>query len=180
MQRNPIPIADFTVRPYHDWEKRWLLLTSGDFAQGKYNTMVVGWGSFGVMWSKPFALVVVRPQRHTYQFMEAFDTFTLCAFPPEQRKAMQLLGSRSGRDGDKIAVSGLTPIAACQVAAPAFAEAELVVECHKSYWQDLDPAHFLLPYIQSNYPREDYHRMYFGEILGVYGASNGQEQGAVA
>ena len=41
--------------------------------------------------------------------------------------------------------AGLTPQAAAQVAAPVFAEAELVIECRKLYWQDLDPAHFLDP-----------------------------------
>ncbi len=169
MQRNPIPVSDFIHRSYHLWEIQTLLLTSGDFAQGKYNTMTVGWGSFGVMWAKPFALVVVRPTRYTYEFMEAYDTFTLTAFPSAHRAALKLLGTRSGRDGDKIADAGLTPTAAQQVAAPAFEEAELVVECRKSYWDDMDPSHFLLPTIERQYPQKDYHRIYFGEILGVYG-----------
>ncbi len=169
MLRNPIPIKDFANRSYHLWELQTLLLTSGDFAQGKYNTMTVGWGSFGVMWAKPFALVVVRPTRYTYEFMEAFDTFTLSAFPVDYRRALALLGNRSGRDGDKIAESGLTPVAATQVAAPAFEQAELVVECRKTYWDDMDPSHFLLPSIERSYPGKDYHRIYFGEIQGVYG-----------
>ncbi len=169
MQRNPIHIEEFTNRPYHHWELQTLLLTSGDFTQGKYNTMTVGWGSYGVMWGKPFAMVVVRPTRYTFEFMETFETFTLCAFPPDCRKALKLLGNRSGRDGDKIAASSLTPVPACQVAAPAFEQAELVVECRKTYWDDLEPAHFLLPSIERSYPNKDYHRVYFGEILGVYG-----------
>ncbi len=56
------------------------------------------------------------------------------------------------------------------MAAPVFAEAELVIECRKLYWQDLDPANFLTPDIDKNYPRKDYHRVYYAEILAVRGA----------
>ncbi len=170
MSRQAIPFNDFTARPHHLWAEQWLLLTSGDFAAGHFNTMTVGWGSLGVMWGKPFAQVVVRPVRYTYEFVERYDTFTLCAFSKAYRKALSLLGSRSGRDGDKIAASGLTPAASTMVAAPSFAEAELVLECRKMYWQDLDAAHFLDPEIGGNYPQKDYHRVYFGEILAIWGA----------
>jgi len=154
------------------WANQWMLLTAGDFEERKFNTMTVAWGSIGFIWNKPFVQVVVRPSRYTYEFMEKYDTFTLCAFPEKYRPALELLGSKSGRDGDKIAESGLHPIAASQVAAPVFAEAELVIECRKIYWQDLNPDHFLDATIQSNYPLKDYHRVYFGEILAISTAEN--------
>jgi flavin reductase (DIM6/NTAB) family NADH-FMN oxidoreductase RutF len=169
MQLPVIPVDKFVYRPYHLWEEQWLLLTSGDYHMAEYNAMTVAWGSFGVMWGKPFALVVVRPTRHTYQLIEKHETFTLTAFPAQYRKALQILGTRSGRDGDKIAASGLTPVPARQVAAPAFAEAELVIECRKNYWDDFDPKHFLNPEIDKNYPSRDYHRIYYGEIVVVSG-----------
>ena len=80
-----------------------------------------------------------------------------------------MLGAKSGRDIDKIAAAGLTHIPATCAAAPAYSEASLVIECRKVYWQDLDPAHFLDPAINRNYPRKDYHRAYFGEIIAVQG-----------
>jgi flavin reductase (DIM6/NTAB) family NADH-FMN oxidoreductase RutF len=164
-----IPIEAFTTRSYSIWEHGWFLLTSGDFAAGKYNTMTVSWGGFGCMWARPYAQVVVRPQRYTFEFIEAYPTFTLCAFPKSRRKALDLLGTKSGRGRDKIAEAGLTPMPAVQVEAPVFAEAELVIECRKLYWQDIDPAHFLAPGLDKNYPRSDYHRIYYGEILAVRG-----------
>jgi hypothetical protein len=94
-----------------------MLLMCGDYGIGHYNAMTVGWGSLGTMWGRPFVQVVVRPSRYTYEFMEQYDTFTLGAFPEEYRDAMLLLGTKSGRDGDKIGESGLTPIASVQVAA---------------------------------------------------------------
>ena len=169
MDRKPIDVGNLLVRAHHLWAEQWMLLTAGVFVAGKFNTMAVGWGSLGTMWSKPFAQVVVRPGRYTLEFMAQYDTFTLCAFPEAHRGAVQLLGSKSGRDGDKIAESGLTPSASTVVAAPCFVEAELVIECRKIYRQDMDPSNFLDPTIDANYPQKDYHRVYFGEIVAVSG-----------
>ena len=170
MTRSPIPIDDLRLRPLDIWAEQWFLLTAGDFARGEFNTMTVAWGSLGTLWNRPFAQVVVRPTRHTFGFMERHDSFTLCGFPESCRGALDLLGTRSGRDGDKIAAAGLTPVASARVAAPSFAEADLVIECRKIYWADLDPSHFLDPAIEANYPARDYHRVYFGEIVAVEGA----------
>ena len=169
MTRQRIPIEEFVVKPQHLWATQRLLLTSGDFTAGRFNAMTVGWGSLGVMWGIPFAQVVVRPVRYTYEFMERYDTFTLCAFPKKYYSALQLLGTKSGRDGDKIAESGLTPMASTQVAAPSYAEAELVLECRKIYWDDMAKDHFLDARIEKNYSRLDYHRIYYGEIVAALG-----------
>lgn len=169
MPREQISLEDFTTRSYAVWDYGWFLLTSGDYAAGKYNAMTVSWGALGCMWNKPFAQVVVRPQRYTFEFIEAYPTFTLSAFPRSYRKALNLLGSKSGRDSDKLREAGLTPEPAAHVAAPTFAEAELVLECRKLYWHDYDPTHFIDPGIDRNYPNKDYHRVYYGEILAVSG-----------
>jgi flavin reductase (DIM6/NTAB) family NADH-FMN oxidoreductase RutF len=169
MTLEPIAVETFITKPIHLWDIQWLLLTSGDFAQKDFNAMTVGWGSIGYMWRRPFVQVVVRPVRYTYQFMEKYDTFTVCAFSKQYHAALQLLGNKSGRDGDKIAESSLTPIRSEKVAAPAFAEAELIIECRKIYWDDIRPDHFIDPAIDMNYPRKDYHRIYFGEILAIFG-----------
>ncbi|MCE9612807.1 MAG: flavin reductase [Lentisphaerae bacterium] len=172
MPRQPIGIDDLTVHSHQLWNQQWLLLTGGDFAAGRYNTMTVSWGSLGTIWNKPFAQVVVRPSRYTREFLEQFPTFTLSAFPSQHREALKLLGTKSGRDGDKIAESGLTPCASQSVAAPSFEEASLVIECRKMYWQDMDATHFIDPAIATNYPRNDYHRIYWGEILAVSGTND--------
>jgi flavin reductase (DIM6/NTAB) family NADH-FMN oxidoreductase RutF len=168
MKRELIALNDFNIRIFHLWDVRSLLLTSGDYARKHFNAMTIGWGSIGYIWQRPFIQVVVRPVRYTYEFMERYDTFTVCAFPKQFDAALQLLGTRSGRDGDKIAESGLTPVSSEKVAAPSYLEANLVLECRKVYWDDLEPGHFLDLSIGKNYPRQDYHRIYFGEILAIY------------
>ena len=168
MTRKEIPIAEFAYDAslIH---KQWLLLSAGEFSPGKYNSMTISWGSVGTIWNKPFFQILVRESRYTRKFMESSDFFTLCAFPEDHRPALSLLGSKSGRDGDKISLSGLTPIPSKIAPAPGYDEAELIVECRKMYWHDIDPSHFLDSSIKANYPKDDYHRAYFGEIVAVSG-----------
>jgi flavin reductase (DIM6/NTAB) family NADH-FMN oxidoreductase RutF len=101
--------------------------------------------------------------------MEKYDAFTLCAFDKKYRKDLTLLGTKSGRDGDKIAETNLTVIPASEIPSPGFKEAELFIECRKVYRTDFDPEDFLDQSIDKNYPLKDYHRMYFGEILLIRG-----------
>jgi flavin reductase (DIM6/NTAB) family NADH-FMN oxidoreductase RutF len=169
MPIQPLPIEKLVVKPQYLWATQNLVLTSGDFAQGKFNAMTIGWGSLGVMWGIPFVQVVVRPIRYTFEFMERYDTFTVCAFPGKYAPALQILGNKSGRDGDKIAEAGLNPIQSLKVAAPGYMEAELVLECRKIYWDDLKNSHFLDQKIEEKYPCKDYHRIYYGEIVAVFG-----------
>lgn len=160
---------NFLSKSFELWDKTWLLLTSGDFGKCDFNSMTVAWGGIGIMWNKPMAIVVVRPTRHTFKFINSYDTFSLCVFSEQYRSALNLLGSKSGRDGDKIKASGLTTIASSSIAAPIFKEAELALECRKMYWEDLNPQHFLLPDIDKNYAKKDYHRMVMGEVVKIFG-----------
>ena len=166
----PIQPGQFATRPFRDFSEKWFLLTAGDFAAGRFNTMTVSWGTLGVLWAKPVAQVFARPQRYTREFLDAWPTFTLSLLPEAFRPALQLLGAKSGRDGDKIAEAGLTPVASSVVAAPSFAEAELVIEAQKLFAQKLDPASFVdAGIIPRHYPARDFHTLYFGEILAVRG-----------
>jgi flavin reductase (DIM6/NTAB) family NADH-FMN oxidoreductase RutF len=169
MSRNDIPPMDLTLGPFRQWDKVWFALCAGDFSARTVNAMTVSWGSLGIMWNRPFVQVVVRPTRFTHGLMETYDTFTLCALPEKHRKALNILGTTSGRDGDKIALAGLTPVASQFVPAPAFAEAELVLECRKIYTDAFDPSCFLDPSIGEQYPEKDYHTVYFGQVMRISG-----------
>ncbi len=167
MERKHILLDKCILNGLHLFDD-WLLLAAGDYSSGSYNAMTISWGSLGNMWNKPFVQVVVRPSRYTYQFMEKGDSFTLSAFSDEYRDALDLLGTKSGRDGDKIAESGLNVTASNVVAAPSFEEAELVIECQKIYFDDFNPNQFLAKYIDKMY-QQDFHRIYYGEIVDIWG-----------
>lgn len=169
MKLDLIDVNSFVSRSFSIWKDNWMLLTSGSFEEKKFNCMTISWGSMGIMWNKPFAQVAVRPTRYTFQFINEYPDFTLCVFPEEFRPQLQELGSRSGRSMDKVFQSGLTPVKAVETAAPVYEEAELVIECRKSYWQDYDPDHFLDTQINTHYTDNDYHRIFFGEILSIRG-----------
>jgi len=158
--------TELSIEAVDLWMNKWLLLTAGTL--DNCNMMTVGWGSIGCMWGRPFAQIVVRPQRHTRKYLEGSDSFTLCAFPEKHRKALETLGSSSGRDGDKLSGTELTLKGSTKVTAPSYNEASLILECRKIYCQDMDPKLFIDPSIQDNYPDKDYHRMYFGEIVAAY------------
>ncbi|MBE6373240.1 MAG: flavin reductase family protein [Lentisphaerae bacterium] len=168
--RQEIVFDDFNANPFQLFNRQWFLLTAGDFASGKFNTMTVSWGYIGFMWGFPSAIVAVRPQRYTLGFIRECDSFTLSAFSEDHRAALQLCGSKSGRDLDKIAAAGLTPEAAAQVKAPVFKEAELVLECRKVYQDKFLPEGFLDPAIGAKiYPGNDYHQFFAGEIVRIAG-----------
>ncbi|NLG43794.1 MAG: flavin reductase family protein [Phycisphaerae bacterium] len=170
MERQAIPLNELHLPVFAAWEPGWFLLTAGENKPGGFNSMTVSWGALGVMWHRPLLMVVVRPHRYTREFMERFDTFSLCAFDQAHRAALELLGTRSGRDTQKMAECGLTPIALSSIACPGFSEAKLILECRKVYFDDLEPAHFLADFIAPNY-QGDYHRIYFGEVLAAEGTA---------
>ncbi|MBN1781580.1 flavin reductase [bacterium] len=169
MPHRSISFDQLLVRSHDLWANQGMLLTSGDFLDGSYNCMTIAWGSLGNMWNRPFAQVVVRPNRFTYEYLEKYETFTLCAFPPEYRRSLQIIGSDSSRSQEKITAAGLTPIVSSVVAAPAYAEAELILECQKIYWDDLKPENFLDNSLENFYPNKDYHRIYYGEVIAIIG-----------
>ena len=165
-QMKKIDPAKISVEIVSLWDKQWFLLTAG--TPEDFNMMTVSWGSIGCMWNKPFAQIVVRPQRYTFEFMEKSDSFTLCSFSEQYRPALQLLGSKSGRHGDKLSLTDLTVKKSSIVSAPAYKEASLILECRKIYYQNFDPKGFLDESIQDNYPINDYHRIYYGEIVAAF------------
>ncbi len=165
--RIKISPSEFQSNYFNLWLDKWFVLTCGN--NKDFNSMTVSWGSMGVMWAKPFVQVVLRPQRHTLKFMEQYPTFTLCAFPEKYRESLTLLGSKSGKDSNKLNETEFTICPSSTVEAPSFNEAELVFECKKMYRQDMNPKNFLLDDIEKNYAKKDYHRIFFGEILSIYG-----------
>jgi flavin reductase (DIM6/NTAB) family NADH-FMN oxidoreductase RutF len=143
--------------------QEWMLITAG--TRESFNTMTASWGAWGELWGRRVAICVVRPQRYTFGFMEAASYFTLSHFSEAYRPALEFCGAKSGRDIDKVAATGLTPMVAPS-GAVYFAEARLVFECRKLYAQDMEPDSFVDKRIPPLvYANGDYHRMYVGEIV---------------
>lgn len=169
LNRQAIPIDQFVARSHFIFDQGWFLLASGDLNKKQFNCMTISWGLLGTMWSLPVAMVAVRYSRHTFKFMDESNSFTLNAFSVQCLEALNELGSRSGREIDKINYPKISPMVSEKVLSPSYREAELVLECKKIYWEDMNPAHFLDERILGKYSNPDYHRFFIGEVVGIFG-----------
>lgn len=159
-----IAIDELKLNPFTEIGTKWMLITAGDAK--KHNTMTASWGAMGVMWGKNVVTVYIRPQRYTKQFVDSQDTFTLAFFGESYKKALNICGTKSGRDCDKEKEAGLTPYYVDGTTA--FEEAEMILVCKKQYHQDMKPECFDVPENDSKwYPEKDYHTLYMAEITKV-------------
>ena len=144
--------------------KDWALLTAAK-ADGSFNSMTASWGGVGILWNKPVCYLFVRPQRYTHEFTEEGDRLTASFFGEGYRKQLTLCGRVSGRDTDKVAACGFTPVR--EDGAVYYEEARLVLVCRKLYTGKIDPDGFFDKELLSNYPAADYHTVYVYEIEEV-------------
>ena len=154
---------EFSTDIFSQFDKKWALLTAGD--KDKFNTMTISWGGLGTLWNKPVATVYVRTSRYTNEFMKDNDYFTVSFYPDECKKVLGFLGSKSGRDMDKIHESGLTPKEVEN--GITFAEAEVTLVCRKLICQRLEPENMIPEIAKQFYENEAEHDMYVGEVVGI-------------
>lgn len=164
MKFKSIKPKEFKGNPFQMIGKQWMLLTCG--TEESFNTMTASWGAVGIQWNKPVLHCMIRPSRHTYEFMEKNEYFTASFYPEKYREELNICGTRSGRDLDKVRATGFHP-AVSKDGAVYFEEAELVFVCRKLYHYDIDKEKFLDPEIEKNYNGEDYHRVYTAEIVEI-------------
>ena len=66
---------------------------------------------------KPSVTVYIRQSRYTKEFVDKGEYFSITFFDEKYRNALNLCGTVSGRDRDKISEAGLTPCNVEQTAA---------------------------------------------------------------
>ncbi|MCX7012193.1 MAG: flavin reductase family protein [Candidatus Sumerlaeota bacterium] len=95
---------------------------------GRPNIMNAAWG--GICSSKPPSVAVsIRPERHTHRGILKHHAFTISIPSAKYAREADYVGLHSGRDVDKFAMTGLTPVRSDLVAAPYVKEFPLVLEC---------------------------------------------------
>ena len=159
-----IDVLELNGNPFEMIERQCALFSAG--TKENFNTMTIGWGCMGDLWSVPAFVAYIRHSRYTFEFAEKNEYFTVSFFGMPRPKALGILGSKSGREMDKIHDSGLTPIELeGQVA---FEEAKVVFVCKKMYVDDMNPEKIPPQWKEKWYDQGDYHRIYTGEITAVY------------
>ena len=164
-------VKQLQINPMTMIGDEWMLLTAGTKEKG-YNTMTCSWGHLGSIWGHggggATAICYVRPQRYTKEFIDREELYTLSFFSGS-KKQLGYLGSHSGRDEDKVAKVGFTPVFG--EGYTYFEEAKLVLVCRKLYRAPLKEEYFLCKDVmERNYPDRDFHDMYIGEIIEVFAA----------
>jgi len=160
---------DFHINPITTLSDEWPLLTAGSKETG-FNTMTISWGHIGSLWGtgggKPTFVAYVRPQRYTFEFMNSNDMYTVSVLPAGNKEALAYLGRVSGRDEDKVAKAGLTPV--FDQGTTYFEEAKLVLVCRKLYQAPILEDGFIDKALMGKiYPEKDYHTMYIGEVMSI-------------
>ena len=142
-----------------------ILLVAGD----PPNPMTIGWSTLGHIWNKKIITVMVRPHRYTFSLMESVLDFSVCILPDRYHKELNVCGTKSGRDTYKLETCNLH-VEKCSKADSFFISESIIhFECRTVHKHFLDPS-TLDPVISSRYyPEKDYHMVYYGEILGIYG-----------
>ena len=156
-------ISSFHAEIFQMFDRKWALLTTG--TPEDFNTMAISWGGMGTLWGRPVVTVYIRPNRHTFGYMNASDFFTVSFYPEQFRKDLGVLGSLSGRDGDKVARTSLIPAEVPN--GVSFRQAECTLVCRKMYAQDMDAATIPDEVMRECYAAEPVHRMYIGEVMEV-------------
>ncbi|MDR1055935.1 MAG: flavin reductase [Prevotellaceae bacterium] len=146
--------------------KDWMLVTAG--TPDKFNTMTANWGGMGFLWNKAVAFIFIRPQRYTFEFIEHEPVITLSFFDEQYREALNICGSKSGRDTDKVKLAGITPIESSNESV-SFSEAFLIIEGKKLYAEFLKAESFIDESIVNNIYRDfDFHKLYIVEITKAW------------
>jgi flavin reductase (DIM6/NTAB) family NADH-FMN oxidoreductase RutF len=138
-------------------------------ADNRINPMTIAWGSIGFMWSKPVFMVMVRYSRYTYELMEWASGFTVSVpLNGQLEKALVLCGTKSGRDIDKAAASGLTLKQGSQSGFYYIDECDINYECKAIYQQAMEPGTLNSTVKQQQYSNHDFHVLYYGEIIRTF------------
>ena len=154
---------EFTTNIFEQFDKKWALLTAG--SKDDFNTMTISWGGLGTIWNKPVATVYVRQSRYTHDYMDKNEFFTISFYSLQYKPILGVLGSKSGRDIDKIHDSKLTPKKAGK--SVSFEEAEVTIVCRKLMKQTIASENMPEDIVGQFYADNDLHDMYIGEVTDI-------------
>ena len=117
--------------------------------EGKSNIITVAWAGT-VCTNPPMVSISVRPSRYSYQILEETGEFVINLTNESLVIACDYCGVVSGRDVDKFAKTGLTPIPMEHVHAMGIDESPVNMECKITEKRELGS-----------------HTMFIAEIVGV-------------
>lgn len=104
------------------------VLVSSGATPEEYNVMTVSWTGT-LCTNPPMCYVSIRPERYSYDIIKRNGCFVINLTNKDLAKATDFCGVRSGRDGDKFKLAGITPGKSEVVSAPTVEESPVSIEC---------------------------------------------------
>jgi len=151
--------------------KDFAVLTAGK--PSHYNSMVAGWGGWGILFSKPTTFLMLRSNRYTLELMRKEQSYTMAFFDNEYRDDVMQFGKQSGRDSDeKMRNTRLTAVETPE-GNMSFKEAKLIIECKLVQVTTVSPDDYYTDeskkfVVDAQLETKDYHKVVFGEITKVW------------
>ena len=112
------------------------------------NIITVAWAGT-ICTNPPMVSISIRPSRYSYDIIEKPANLSSIS-PPKNWRACDYCGVVSGRDVDKFAKTGLTPMPVEHISAPAIAESPVNIACRVTESRALGS-----------------HTMFIAEVVGV-------------
>jgi flavin reductase (DIM6/NTAB) family NADH-FMN oxidoreductase RutF len=162
--REKIDLSEVLIETLNKLDGDGILLVAGN----PPNPMTIGWSTIGHIWNKEIITVLVRPVRYAFQLMETAGDFAVCILPGQYSKELNLCGTRSGRDINKLEVCNLHVEKCHNVNSFFISESTIHFECRTVHKHFLDPTTLDPLICKRYYPKKDFHMVYYGEILGIY------------
>lgn len=107
-----------------------IIVTAGDPDKPeRRGGMTAAWAT-RVSWDPPLIAVAFAPTRYTLHLIKEFGEFVVNVVGPSLKDAaFGVFGTRSGRDIDKFAATGVKVVKARSVKAPVLVDATVALEC---------------------------------------------------
>ena len=137
-----------------------------------YNSMIASGGGLGLLLKKPTTWFIFKKDRYTLEMIKKEHTYTISYFPNKYSEQILFLGSKSGRDSEKMREVQLTSVQT-PLGNISFKEARLIIECKLTQITTPNPSDFYAKeakeYIKETYKDvNDYRQYVFGEIIHVW------------
>ena len=169
--KRSVNVWEYSGKIMESISKGILLTTKAD---GKVNTMIIGWGMMGVEWKEPIFIALVRKSRYTLEMLKKNPEFTVnIPLDVVDPQIVKVCGRDSGRDVDKIQKLGLTLEEPMTGSVPGIRQMPLTLECQVVYTQAQDLGALAPAYLDAFYgkgtPNEgDAHIAFYGKINAAY------------
>lgn len=162
-----LDLSEFMVNPFKFFKFDNAICCVGNM--NLHNGLTIGWGQFGVLWSKNVSSVYIKPTRYSFNIANNSEYFSIITFKKDIHKdIMKSFGTLSGKDVNKDELNNLHPYILDNCIC--YEEAELIITCKKIAQIPITKDNILDSVSYKRYYEVDnlIHTEYIGEIIGIY------------